>query len=465
VQLSTELRPIAAGNRQHAGFQHRALKETAMKAYLYRHPIHLALRALVTVLFLMAPAEAGADDLYSIRTVVKFGDPAGDVGIKKSSNAFAIGGLNDRGQILFSTQPTEAPDSHALFQYADGQFTPILVAGREGLSGPWPQDIRLNQPPHMNQLGNVVFSAYRAAGEVDLGTLLWDAQTQRVTPVALKGMPATSSHTFASGGFNYPVINNRNEIAFPAQLMNEAGELWTGVFFRGQDEKLLPVALPGQELPDGREAVYTVSPSLNDTGMVAFLANREGDEPSQASAYLWEKGTISVLALPGRELSDGGKIASVELAEVNNKNRNVLLGVRLNDLDTQVMALYLLADGKLIPVAVPGRSPMPGSGTLRGIPLAFFGIFVVSHANDAGQHAFIAALEDGTTAAYLMDADGKLSLIVKSSTATELGRIKHVGRGTGRSLGVALNNRGQVALPVQLESGGDAILLLTPVSP
>jgi hypothetical protein len=88
-----------------------------------------------------------------------------------------------------------------------------------------------------------------------------------------------------------------------------------------------------------------------------------------------------------------------------------------------------------------------------------------------GQHAFIATLTDGARAAYLMDADGKLSLILKSGTATELGKVTQLGRNTfvagltRGGQGVGLNSQGQEALPVQIEGGPFTIVLLTPAAP
>src|SRR2546422_67111 len=86
----------------------------------------------------------------------------------------------------------------------------------------------------------------------------------------------------------------------------------------------------------------------------------------------------------------------------------------------------------------------------------------VSAANEAGEHAFLAILEDNSTAAYRMDAAGKLSLILKSGTTTDLGTITQVGSGDAAP---NLNSKGQVALTVQLDGGNDTLALLTPTAP
>lgn len=118
-------------------------------------------------------------------------------------------------------------------------------------------------------------------------------------------------------------------------------------------------------------------------------------------------------------------------------------------------------------MAAPGQE-MPGGGTLRTILHENVGgvggpnaLGDVSPANSEGQHAFRALLEDGARAAYLADADGKLSLILKDRQSTELGEIRFVAGGTG----IHLNSRGQVALGLRIVGGPETLALLTPATP
>jgi hypothetical protein len=441
----------------------------------------LAVTLLVAGSALLAPGAArAADTQYKIRPIVKLGDKMGDIALKDGINELTIGGLNDNGQIVFSTQLAEAPNGAALIQYSssDGTFTPIAVAGRAGPAGTWRKDLLFYDPASMNQRGNVVFSALHLVGgePVSEGTFLWDAQARKVSPVALEGMPATDNLTFEDGGDWSPVINNRDEIAFPADVRNASGNsLGFGIFLREPDGKLQSVVLPGQALPGNQTNRFTFRPSLNDAGAVAFPASWEGF--SGEGAYLWEKDTITSLAVSGQKVP-GGKIAFFRFAWVNDANRSVLIVARLNDDAKGPFALYQFADGALTPIAVPGQE-MFGGGKLKDIPLSKVG---VSPANDRGQHVFIATLEDGATAAYLMDADGKLSLIIKSGTATDLGQVTQVGGTLAADeshsqlypvaggllrggFGVSLNHQGQVALPLSIDGGPAMIALMTPVVP
>ena len=82
----------------------------------------------------------------------------------------------------------------------------------------------------------------------------------------------------------------------------------------------------------------------------------------------------------------------------------------------------------------------------------------VSAANDAGQHVFLATRGEKTTAAYLVGADGKLTLLLKSSATSEPGAITRVGEAS--TFGVAINNKGQVALVVKFAGAGSSTLVL-----
>jgi hypothetical protein len=141
---------------------------------------------------------------------------------------------------------------------------------------------------------------------------------------------------------------------------------------------------------------------------------------------------------------------------VYNKNRNVVVASTVRDKGKEFNALYLLTDGQLTPVLLPGQD-LPDGGKFKDLQLR---LYTASFANDAGQHAILITLADNSTAAYLPEPDGKLSLILKSGTTINLGTITRVGG--SHSGGVGLNNKGQVALPVTIGTGVDTIVLLTP---
>jgi hypothetical protein len=407
--------------------------------------------AFVAGLIVLARGGIQADTLYGVRPIVELGDRIGDAQIRIDTGIW-VGTLNDKGHIAFVTR--SAAGSPTLVHYADGRFRPIVVAGQDGPIGKWPPFVVLWSPVSMDPRGNVVFSLRDQEAGTTLGTFLWDSGTEQITPVALRGMPAPNNQTFVYGGGPTPVINSRGEIALVAGIRNTAGEARDGVFFLGHDGKLQPVVLPDDELPGGGQVQAAWGPSLNDVGAVAFLAVRQGDEG--ASAYLWQKSELLLVAAAGMEAPDKEQLVGVWDVRVNNKNRSVLVEAILKS-PARTRALYRFADGNLTPIAVPGQT-MPGGGTLSTVEGG------VSAANDAGQHVFLARLVGGATAAYLMNSDGKVSLVVKSSPRDELGQITRVGE--ANSFGVGLNNKGQVALAVKIAGiTGSVLVLLTPSVP
>jgi hypothetical protein len=279
-------------------------------------------------------------------------------------------------------------------------------------------------------------------------------------------MPATGNWTFTNPGGWFPAINNHGDLVLVGSVKGPTGPAGYGIFFLGRDLKPQPVLLPGQDLPGGGTALDwdAPRPSITDSGVVAFLAMRQGTQ-RPASAYLWEQGTITPLLLAGTDVPGVGKIAYVSGVFPNNKNRAVLVSAGLSG--SSAGGLYRVSAGKILPVAVPGQE-LPGGGKLRSAVPNFPGIGLeprwgnasVSPVSEAGEHAFWATLEDGATAAYRLDEEGKLSLLLKSGTATELGTITKIGLNSPP----ALNSKGQVALSVQIDNGPATIVLLTPAA-
>jgi hypothetical protein len=415
-----------------------------------------ALILLALSLGLCSQGSVLAGGPYSIQPIIRLGDRMGDL-LLKADGAFGVGALNDHGQLVFTA--VTSTGSQTLIQYDGSKLTPLVVADKEAPGGMWGHELAIEIPVSMNQAGNIVFAAnVTAGGSTDEGTYLWDAKLQKVTPVALAGMVATGNLVFVVGGSGAPVVNNYNDIALQASVKNAQGQVVDGVFL-SRDGKLQPVAIPDQDLPDGGRVVAADRPSLNDAGVVGVRIGRLGEKAD--NGYVWEQGTLTPVVVAGAAAPGGGKIATVQSMWVNNKDRSVLVYGRLNDRKVGPEALYRLVDGKLIPVVISGQE-MPGGGKFNALPHADTGMSV---ANDAGQYAFLATLDGNATGAYLMDADGTLSLILKSGVATSLGTITAVGAGAGQSEGVSLNNKGQVALILQIDGGPDTLAVLAPASP
>jgi hypothetical protein len=410
-------------------------------------------------LSLVAPVGARAAT-YQVQRIAALGERVGDVLI---DDHFDVDSLNDNGQFLFIT--ANADGDERLVQYEGGKLVSIAAPGGTAPGGKCGTNNGIEAPVSMNQLGNIVFATDVVSGNNDdVSTFFWDHQAKTISAIVRKGMPAPGSRILETGGDATPAINNRNEIALVAAVKNADGDTQDGIFFRGSDGTLKPVALPDEPFPDGRPIVSAFEPTINDAGMVGFLARRQGDGVQMNSAYLWENGTITPVAVVGQPAPGGAKIVAVWGCLVNNNNRNAVVALRLNDRKGPD-ALYLFANGHLTAVAAPGQ-PMPDGRKFKTLQSDRDGI---GFANESGQHPLLAILDDNSTAAYRLDPDGSLTLLLKSGTKTDLGTITQVGVPAPalepEGVGIALNAKGQFAVTARVNKGPITLLLLSPAGP
>jgi hypothetical protein len=414
---------------------------------------------LLAGVMLLAPLAARAAEIrYTFQPLAAIGGTAGDVPIPKGLIWF-LGPLNDNGQLLCALGTINFSKPEMLFQYGDGKFTPIVLPETDGPAGKWPKVTGIAWPIDMNTRGNSVFTVVKSNSA--LGTFNREAGSGKLTSILLKGMPASADLTFTDPGGFSPAISGRDEMAVVGSVKPASGSSGYGLFFRTTDGALQPIFLPGQALADGKKGqpTSTPHPSITDAGVVGFQLQRAGD--NQYSAYQWEKGNLTPLLTVGTEIPGVGKIAAVSSVRLNNKNRNALVSVRLEGATDH--GLYLLADGKMTPVAAPGQE-MPGGGKfktmgdLSGGPLFTLS---VSAATEAGQHAFVARLDDGSRAVYRMEADGTPSLVLKMGATTPLGKVT----GFGPYSPPAINSKGQVVVTAGFDGGPDTLVLLTPAVP
>jgi len=425
-------------------------------------PLGSALAALLIAgLALLAPgaAPASAPTSYTFQALAQIGGMAGDIPIPQGLT-WVLGSLNDNGQILVDAGTGVGAGGggtkpEILLQYGDRKFTLLASGGMDGPVGPWPKNIGFNWPLSMNERGNSVFQVWKLSGTL-IGTFYRDATSGKMTAVLLPGVPATGNLTFTNqSGWWPPVINNRDEIALNNGVKGTGSPSGGGLFFRTPDGALQPIVVPGQALPD-RTKGMPIAPSITDAGVVAFNAF-----VAEPSAYQWEKGNLTSLVTIGTAAPGGGKFAAVGTVLLNNQNSSALISARVTGKAGQ--GLYRLAGGTLTPVAVAGQ-PMPGGGTFKS--LAFIANEVVqggtvSAATEAGQHTFLATLDDNSTGVYRLDADGTLSLVVKTGMTTPLGKVTRFGQYAG----TAMNSKGQVVASISFDNGPDTLVLLTPATP
>src|SRR5262249_3618918 len=149
--------------------------------------------------------------------------------------------------------------------------------------------------------------------------------------------------------------------------------------------------------------------SVNDAGLVAFQARRNGDPDFAWSAYLWETGSLLPAVRVGAPVPGGGLVTRVTAVRLSNQDRVMLVAAHLSTRPDQA-GLFFALHGQIKPIVVPGQD-LPGGGRLRGIKetlgsAGYSATFSISRANERGEYAFLAVLEDGGQAVYVTDAEG-----------------------------------------------------------
>jgi hypothetical protein len=400
-----------------------------------------------------------ADTLYNAQRVISLGDT---IGSRKASGKLHLGALNDSGQVVFVADDTDG--SELLIQYAEGVLRPIVAAGDDALGGSWPADIRIYSPVRMNQFGNVAFTApITVEGETSLSTFRWDRETQKITTVARRGMPVGENIVLEQAGEWPPSINNQNEVAFQAQVKDAAGEVKEAVFLLTRDDQVVAVGLPGHKSPNGATCESVYFESLNDAGVTAFTSLWEKTVGGgTGGSYLWEKGGITQVSGPGtrfKKISSNPPSIGWVGVWVNNKDQTVLLWTNhfVRGRAELSLGLLRLVNDALTPIIVPGQKLPDGEKLVT--------VDWVSAPNEAGQHAFVARLENQRDAVYLLSLDGTITPLLRSGTTNEAGTITKILGSIEKdreSFGLGVNTPGQVALVVQIDNGPDTILLLTP---
>jgi hypothetical protein len=439
----------------------------------------LSLAAAVAALTLVVSGAARAADTitYQSSTLAMSGDRIGDLQIPANSDLL-VDAIGNTGKILFHTGNASGSRPEMLLQW-DGQRFDTIVTPASGPAGAWPgdiywtKDVTIDEPARMNDQGNVVFTADHAGGFNPWGVFRWDAETQKITSIALKGMPATGNLSFVRPGSYGSAINNDNDIVLAGLVKAPNGSNEWGLFLREENGYLRPVLLPGWQLPNGKgydkaEADPFFMPSLNDQVKIAFLARPQ--RSNRYNAYLWEYGEIESLMLANRDRVGSETITSVAGAWLNSHDQSALIAATTNRTGYGHYGLYRVRNGQISAAAVPGTL-MPGGGTLATIQYTYtrddvpLPVIGVSDANGMGQHAFLAKLSDGSTGVYVLNTNGTITPVYRSAPVGSV-RIASAADSLQFLPGSrpVINNGGQVALSFRGTGGHSYIIVMTPIA-
>jgi hypothetical protein len=261
--------------------------------------------------------------------------------------------LNNAGDMVFPAVVRMKPGlsrSHDLGQGIflmdhNGQVTKVLAPGDPAPGG---GKFDFAQNPWINDRGDVAFGAHVAGEECinisesrygcNESIYLKRGANGAIESIAHQGesAPLSQRYRFAWG----PILNNRGDLVFMGDLMPAQGlRAARGIFLRSGGITV-PIAVPGDLMPDGRKIV-TANPGftidnyfLNNLGEVSFNAALESGE---SALYVYSQGLLHLAAGTGTVIPDIGTISSVGSSNVN--------GGILND-SGQILFWATLTDGR-----------------------------------------------------------------------------------------------------------------------
>jgi hypothetical protein len=417
--------------------------------------------------------------------------PSGDT---FHTNDFEVGGLNNKGDVVYGTDlgtsanphdwpsttfgegvflrphggATELDLGHSLGNAPGGGTFASLLQGVTALNDDGDAAYSFTLAP----FGNPIMQADLTLGFTNSGVYRYSHAIGKVFPVVIPFVtPSPTGGTFDGTAFNTS-LNNRGDLVFGGILGDKVG-----VFKADKQGTITKVVVPGDPMP-GNATFFTQSnsgPWINDAGDIAFTAQLASDSPGRSSIYVKDAATgkiTSIVRAPSP--APGGGTFQGVFAPVLNNSGDVAFQGGLSLEPFGGGSVYLHAKGVTIPVAIPGDS-MPGGGHFVS-PSLFRGAEV--NINNPGEVAFSALLDtdddhDGNpdTGLYVW-SHGTLKLVARTGTVLPgIGTVRHLATFvTGfppppvstPSSGAINNDHGEVFFCATLTDGTGVLLIATP---
>jgi len=231
-----------------------------------------------------------------------------------------------------------------------------------------------------------------------------------------------------------PVINAAGDVAF---LDGTTGGLY--LFSKGI---ISPIAIPGASAPGGGTFTFFSQQSINQSDQVVFVGYLSS---GGSGVYLASVGTISKIIASGDTFPDGGVFSFAEGPSINDAGQIAFGGI--SNGSTNDGGLFFLSSGNL-KVVVPILTVLPNGSYLSS---AF-----AASLNNAGQIAFTAFTEPNGTGTFLFSGGTVTQVSVTGETSPD-GDIF----GLGGELGAQINSTGQILLLSSMTYHNDTLYLFS----
>jgi hypothetical protein len=291
--------------------------------------------------------------------------------------------VNARGQVAFFATVLRAPAREGIF-LADGRHVTKVAAFGDSVPGGGTLAEFAEHPlPSLNAAGHVAFDAQIAGGRATEGVFL--AGNDRLRTIALAGDDAPGVPAGVLVGFDAPVLNDNDELAFVANVRRGRDILDVLYFWNGQRLQRL-VAEGDRLLRIGGVMDKIGSPALNNGGVIAFPAAIFRG-PTLAGIFVAGARDLRLLVGAGDRVPSGAMILRFSDRVAIDDEDGIAFGAYLGKDGITREAVLRTGPKGLAEIAVEGARA-PGGGRYAG-----FGPWPT--VAPGGVTAFIAALDGG----------------------------------------------------------------------
>ena len=371
--------------------------------------------------------------------------------------------FNNSGQAAFFGSLTGTSggsgDDGGVFRGSGGSITQIV---REGQSAPDANGtFAFLGRPSLNESGQAAFVGFltgTSGGSSD-NDGIFRGSGGSITQISREGQSAPDANGTFSSFFNY-VLNDSGQVAFRADLTGTSGGASDGGgIFRGSGGSITQISREGQSAPDANGTFFSFNSLVfNNSGQAAFsagLTGTSGGSSDNSGIFRGSGGSITQIAREGQSAPDAnGTFVFFGSPTLNDSGqvafRADLTGTSGGDSDDS--GIFRGSGGSITQIARKGQSAPDANGT--------FSSFFNYELNNAGQAAFLANLTG--TSGGLSDDSGIFASdgidffqVVRKGNSLGGGIINTVGT-------VSLNEHGQIAYQATLIGGNQVIGRWTP---
>jgi len=183
----------------------------------FRDP--LPARSFGIALMLIATCAVASGEPGSLRAVAVAGQPAPGGGVFEHFSVESqpvVAPPNAKGDVAFFATLLRAPGSEGIFLSSGRGISKVAAEGDRAPGGGTLSGLGRHPVPSINAAGAVAFAAAVAGGRTVEGVFVSSRGTLRAVATAGEPAPGIPSGTFAN--LDFPVLNDRGDVAFLATV-------------------------------------------------------------------------------------------------------------------------------------------------------------------------------------------------------------------------------------------------------